>query len=240
MDQINVLDESISFYTQKDEAYINLLKQNLIYGTDYYDLVKFYNEMKEYDNALKTALEGIEKGEGRIIDLLDYLIEFYNQRDYKKSLKFMIMAFKKDPSLKRYKAIRKYCTKEEWKEISDELYDSARNSIHIKADIDYYNKDYYLVLEYVKNSHYDYKDWCSKLDKHYPDDIIEIYDKRAKTIIDKKIACKYSNAVHYIKKIKEVYLQILKQPDKWERYLSQLKNTYSNLPALQALLAEIQ
>jgi hypothetical protein len=223
-----------------DESYLEMRKQNLEYGMDYYDLVTYYHNKKEYANALKTALEGLEKGKGRIIDLIDYLVDFYNQRnDYENNLKYIIMSFKESPSLNKYKSIKKLCKKEEWNVVSENLYKTLNNDSYTKVKIDYYNKNYQLVLNYIKKSHFDNSDWCSKLEEHFPEEIIKIYNEKAIRLIEEKKSYKYSDALTYCKKIKNMYNKYLHQPEKWNNYLSDLKNKYKNLSALQKLLAKV-
>jgi len=222
----------------KDEAsYLGLRKSNLEYGLDYFDLVEFYMENNNKSKALETALEGIEKGHGRIIELIDFVADYY-KNDYEERLKFLCMGFMESPSLKRYKNIKKYCSKKDWPAVSKKLY-SSLNDNYVKADIDYYNEEYGLVLKYLDKRPLNFDSWAKKLEKHYPEEIIERYKTRADGIIKQKIAKKYPEAVDYCNKIKLIYLKRLQSPEKWEEYLEELRKRHSKLPALQKLLEKL-
>jgi hypothetical protein len=46
---------------------------------DYWNLVQYYIGKRKKELALETAQKGIEKGEGRLIELYDYLIDHFSK-----------------------------------------------------------------------------------------------------------------------------------------------------------------
>ncbi len=64
-------------YLCDDRAYLELRLKKLHYGMDYRDLADFYVMKDDLQKALKTAEEGILKGEGRIIELFIFLFEYF-------------------------------------------------------------------------------------------------------------------------------------------------------------------
>jgi hypothetical protein len=64
-----------------EKAYLDLRMGNLHYGMDYWDLVMFYQEKKDVQKALNIAEQGIVKGEGRCIELFQYLFNHFSQKE---------------------------------------------------------------------------------------------------------------------------------------------------------------
>lgn len=64
----------------KDKEYLDLRQGRLHYGMDYWDLVKFYNERGHSDKAVRTAEDGLLKGEGRLDELFEFLFDHYSKK----------------------------------------------------------------------------------------------------------------------------------------------------------------
>ncbi len=54
--------------------------KNLHYGLDYWDLVTFYTDRGDSQKALETAENGIQKGEGRLTELFDFLSDHFTEK----------------------------------------------------------------------------------------------------------------------------------------------------------------
>jgi len=67
-------------YLHDDEAYLQERTQVLSSGMDYWDLVSFYLEKGDSEKALETAEEGILKGEGRLIELFEFLSDHFSKK----------------------------------------------------------------------------------------------------------------------------------------------------------------
>ena len=69
-------------YLCDERAYLEMRMENLHYGMDYWDLVAFYVNKGDLQKGLKTAEQGILKGEGRLTELFQFLFElFAEERD---------------------------------------------------------------------------------------------------------------------------------------------------------------
>ncbi|AKB74787.1 hypothetical protein MSLAZ_1526 [Methanosarcina lacustris Z-7289] len=68
-------------YLHDDEAYLQERMQALIFGMDYWDLVKFYVEKGDLEKALERAEEGVLKGEGRLTELFEFLWEHFSKKE---------------------------------------------------------------------------------------------------------------------------------------------------------------
>lgn len=62
-----------------DTRYLEERFKNLRYGMDYWDLVQYYISKRKKALALETAQKGIEKGEGNLTELYDYLINHFSK-----------------------------------------------------------------------------------------------------------------------------------------------------------------
>ena len=228
------------------KSYLKERLSDLKYGLDYYDLVKFYKSKGNVEKAIETAEQGIEKGEGRIIDLIKFMLNFYkNKKDYQNTLKFMILAFKEDPSLNWYKSIKEFCNDNEWPNIAETIYKILKEHLWIKVEIDYYNREYKLVWDFVKNAYgfggdsYDFDKWAKKLEQHFPEEIISKYQEKIKSKINARNAKEYYVVKNHCQHIKRIFLIILKNEEAWNNYILKLRESHQNLPALQRELKEV-
>ena len=64
-------------HLQDDETYLALRSKILKSGNDYWELVTFYRDRQNAQKAREIAEIGIEKGQGRLDDLFEYLTQLY-------------------------------------------------------------------------------------------------------------------------------------------------------------------
>jgi len=229
-------------YLHDDTAYLKEREAQLYYGMDYYDLCQFWYQKGEVEKAVEIAKQGLEKGEGRIIDLIEFLVKYYKDRnDYDNTLKYMVWEFKDQLSFAVYKETQKFCHKKDWPKIEAEYINILKEKKAEKQLNKIYldKKEYDKVLEYVKSKSYfgtfydDREEFAEKLQTIYPSDIIDFYKEKVQTNINLKSRKGYSTAVQYAKKIKHIYIDILKNKEDWENYIRLIRNRYPNYPALQ-------
>jgi hypothetical protein len=227
----------------KDEiSYLAVRESNLRYGVDYYDLCQFWHNKGETEKAVEIAEQGVEKGDGGIIDLIEFLAKYYRKKkDYANTLKFLRLEFAHGRSLPVYKKLEKFCKSEDWKVVEPECI-SALEQSHSQetlAEIYYYRKEFDRVLSYVQKqepyfSILDRRDrFAEKLEKRYPEEIIKYYDRKIERYIQKKTRKSYGIAVSYVAKIRKVCVRILNDEEKWSEYIGSLREDYPRHPALQ-------
>jgi len=73
-----------------DKAYLEERMKNLYYGMDYWDLVTFYIDRKNPHKSLEVAEEGILKGEGRVIELFQFLFDQFAAKKDTDNLKRIV------------------------------------------------------------------------------------------------------------------------------------------------------
>ncbi|MEK6793082.1 MAG: hypothetical protein AABX95_04650 [Nanoarchaeota archaeon] len=228
-----------------DETYLKLRMANLKSGMDYFDLVDYYNKKGKNEIAVNFAKEGIEKGFGRIIDLIDFLLEFYTKNDdYENLLKYKILSFRDSPTFEKYVGIRKSSDTKDKKEVLDEIVNASGDN-ELKAEVNYFNKNYPPILEYLKsNQEADFiyitrfKEWAQKLEKYFSQDLIKIYLKKVQRILEFKISKEYSAAGYYLHRIKLIYLD--KNKKEWEDLFTKLKRKSEKLPSFQKMLKTLE
>jgi len=63
-----------------DESFLEMRNNNLHHGSDYFEMVQYYEEKGDKDSALSYADKGLEKGAGRIDHLVVYLFDYHEER----------------------------------------------------------------------------------------------------------------------------------------------------------------
>lgn len=64
----------------EEQKFIESKKANLEYGSDYLELAEYYKKHNDEETALKIVLEGLEKAEGRLDEIYEYLFLFYEKK----------------------------------------------------------------------------------------------------------------------------------------------------------------
>jgi len=224
------------------EQYLNLRKQNLKYGSDYYDLVIFYQNKGKTKKALEIAKQGLEKGEGRITDLLEFLFGHYKKKNYKQALFYLKKVFEEDPGLPNYRALKKFTKAEDWERIDKWCRKILRKN----------KQDYQLALIYLQNKEYDRAlkyilsfsdiyDTYTNIEKEeiakelisiYPKELLPFYKQRVFVQIENKTRKAYKEAVAYAEMTKQIYLKYLKKLTQWQKFIQNIRQKYENRPAL--------
>jgi len=232
-----------------DKTYLKLRMVKLNFGTDYYNLVEYYYKKRDIEKAIAIAKEGIEKGAGRIIDLIEFLLKFYTEnKDYKNIIKYKIMLFKERPSFEDYVKIIKFSSHLDKKEVINELNMIINNSRdeELRAEVNYFNGNYQQVLEYVKSCcksffyQEKFKEWAQKLESIYPKYILRMYIERVKYILKFKISKEYTVAEYYLQRIKLIYFDIIDDKKEWSNLLGSLNRDSVKLPSFQRMLKSIE
>ena len=62
-----------------DSAFLGLREKELHYGSDYFELVRYYEEQGDLEKALSYARKGLSQGDGRVDHLAQYLFNHYER-----------------------------------------------------------------------------------------------------------------------------------------------------------------
>lgn len=261
-----------------DARYLEERLKNLHYGMDYWDLVQYYIGKRKKKLALETAQKGIKKGEGRLTELYDYLIdhfsklhddnaletiaqiamerkiqvkyvldklfEYYKNRDYEKAKEKLLQSYRNNSYKKyfeEYKRMKSFLSKEDWEKIEPEIIREAQNRNiyeYMNICLDKGMKDTVINIivsppkdQWGYSTYSDFDSFAEKLEKDYPQEILEYYYKRAYIRIANGDRKTYKEAVRYLGKVKAIYLKYLKDADKWAQILSNLQIEFRKRPA---------
>ncbi len=235
----------------KDEKkYLELRKESLKHGSDYYDLVDFWHKKGEIEKAVQVAREGVEKCESGSSELLEYLFKRYKKQDYGKALDYLKKIFIDQSNFDNYKRLKNFSKAENWDEIDKWCQSllAKEKKLHEIARIDEFNKDYDKVLAYVlsiqKNNFEDWNDYgkgefVEKLIDKYPAELLTFYKRKVDKQVSNMGRESYKKAVGYANKIKEIYCKYLKKENEWLEYINTIRQQYAKRKALIDELKEL-
>jgi hypothetical protein len=261
-----------------DSNYLDERLKNLHFGMDYWDLAQYYIGKQKKDLALETAQNGIEKGEGRLTELYDYLIEYYSNiqddstlemiaktsmqrkneakyvldklfayyknRDYEKAKEKLLLSYENTGYKKyfeEYKRMKSFLTESDWEKIEPMIIKESKNKniydyMNICLDKGMKETVINILISPPKNQwgylvSSDFDSFAERLEKDYPKEILDYFNKRAYSRILNGNRKTYKKAVRYLGKVKEIYLKQLKDADKWTQTFNNLKLEFKNRPA---------
>ena len=218
------------------EKYLEERMKELEYGMDYYDLANFYKENGEEEKAVEIAQEGVVRGKGRKIDLYELIFEYCKERDYEKALKYLRKIFQEKMSLDNYKRLIVFSREKEME--SDWALSLLKKEKEwgVLAQIDLYEGRYENVLKYIMDESRD-SFFCSKesfaeeIKDRYPVEIISFYKEKVISFTKQENRRSYQKAVFYLRRIKQIYVEILKDKVSFQKYIQKLTQQYANRPA---------
>ena len=63
----------------EEQKFVESKKANLQYGSDYLELAAYYKKHNDKETALKIVLEGLDKANGRLDEIYEYLFKYYDK-----------------------------------------------------------------------------------------------------------------------------------------------------------------
>lgn len=199
------------------------------------------NDAKNLERIVSTALS--RNKEQR--NMLDRLFEYYKNRgNYEKAKEALQKSYehiRHASYYEEYVRIKNYLEESDWKQFEPRIINDAREKsindyLRICLDKNMKKAVLDIILNpprnqwgFVSNNNFD--EFAGRLEKDYPDKIIEYYWKKACILIKEKNRDAYRESVRYLAKVKHIYINILKNEPVWIKRFSALKNEYSNRPA---------
>lgn len=225
------------------KKYLALRAMKMQYGMDYHDLATYYWDAGEKETALEIAEKGLKQGEGRMDDLRLFLAERAEETgDRKRYLALQFEQAADQLTLKKYQAFKKLCAKEEWEDyeaaVLDKLgrtWDSEKLKIHM------HRKEYDQALAVLLKMGYPswgYSDGdelktATKLETHFPEQILQYYRSGLGNLDRSAVRKDYVRKAGVMEKVRHMYVDILKAPEKWLEFVRQVKQANVRRPALQ-------
>ncbi|WP_078410119.1 hypothetical protein [Priestia abyssalis] len=129
-----------------DEAYLERRLQTLEYGMDYWDLVGYYVSKCEVSKAVEVAQSGMEKGKGRITELVLFLFDYYEKQKDDRQIDALI-----EQSFQRNEEITLVGERafDYFKQQGD--YEKAKNQLLRMFRTSYFRKKHYEYYKVLKN-----------------------------------------------------------------------------------------
>jgi uncharacterized Zn finger protein len=126
---------------------------------------------------------------------------------------------------------------EQWEEVRAKYLSFIRYDDRTLAQIYLIEEEWATALELVQrqNTHqYSIIDMVGQGVKQiYPKEVIELYQKMVAENIAKGNRKYYQAAAEYAAKIKEIYLEQLKESESWQKYVQQIRTENKRRSALQ-------
>ncbi|HOO57143.1 MAG TPA: hypothetical protein PLN69_09990 [bacterium] len=231
------------------DKYLELHALKMKYGMDYYDLSKFYWDAGEKDKAVEVAREGMEKGEGRMDELRNFLaIHAKKSGDRSGYFKLQFEQATDRLTAKKYQEFRKICGKKEWEEYEPRIMAAAER---IREDerlkIFMLRKEYDKAIETLSKMDYpdglfgkeDVLKIAAKLEKRYPEQVLEFYKTGLGNLNISLTRKDYARKATVIKKVRHMWIDIMNEPGKWKLFASQVKEANDRRPAFQQEFAKV-
>ncbi|MEB3356571.1 MAG: SWIM zinc finger family protein [Synechococcales bacterium] len=265
-DDKDVVDWIIGWYRDMgdDGRYLQMRQAHLHHEEHYLELAQYWQEQGDDDAYLSTLEAGaaflVESQEraaatgsfySRYIQLearplLTTLVEHYQQAGDDESVNriLMIQAQVEGVTLEQYQEIRPLATQlEVWPSQRSQLLRWASLNSTELARIYLYEQDWQAALTLAASKPIE----CESLrvlvaegvKQACPQEAINLYEEMIQANINRKSRKYYHQAAIYAKAMKDIYLDILQEPEKWRAYIRQLRDSYSRYRALQDEFARV-
>lgn len=173
-------------HLNNDSKYLEERLKNLHYGMDYWDLVQYYIGKRKKELALETAQKGIEKGEGKLTELYDYLIDHYSKIQDDNALEMIAQSAMQKKNEVKYvlDKLFAYYENRDYEKAKEKLLQSYKNTNYKKYFEEYKRMKNFLsesdwekiepeIIDEAQNKNIqDYMSIC--LDKGMKDTVIKI------------------------------------------------------------------
>jgi hypothetical protein len=239
----NELYEALQKHYQKQNDYDNIVKllqqkidkneldqRTLRNDGAYQCLWKHYSRTNNYPQQKKLLELCLTRNEVDL-DFYKHAEKILNEDDWK-DVESKIITNLQDRITQQQQQIRKSLS---WSYGSP--YGSSETSI--LAEIYHYKKDVDKLFETVSGSVDLLQKYESLLLPNYAVEYLEAYKDRINRLIAVRGRKNYQTAVPYVKKVKQIYTKMLKNPADWKAYITHLRTSNKTLRALQEELSRI-
>lgn len=232
----------------KDEpSYFNLRRQNLDFSGEYLELVSYFWDKGNHEQAVTTAKEGFAKHHSS--DLSEWLFIYYRDSDYTQALTYLRQIFENSADHLSYSRLQKYAKASDWALLEPDCRSHLdKHKPRELAMVQLAAHEYASVLTYVLSpSKYQYgtilnqdkEPLALQLFPHYPRELLPLYIEKVNIHISSRTRDGYRLAAGYVNHIKTIYIKHLNSPDDWAKYITSLRAAYTRLPALLDELSKL-
>ena len=231
------------------EKYLALRSRRMEYGADYYDLATFYWKQGDREQALAIAREGMRRGKGRMDELRAFMAERAKKSgDREGYLELQFEQATEELTLASYRSFRKLCRAEEWRVFEARmLAATARASPEERLKICMEREDYGQAVRVLSTMGYpdsryggdDSLTIAAQLEERYPDQVLAFYMSGLGNLNQNAQRETYAQKARVAQKVRHMWLDVLKRPDKWQAWAKRIKMLNSKRPAFQEEFAKV-
>lgn len=230
------------------EKYLSLRLADMEYGGDYHDLATYYWQSGEKEKALQVAREGLEKGKGRMDELRAFLsARAKSSGDRKGYIDLQFGQATDALSLKSYKTFKALCKPDEWKVYEPRLLslldkDGGEEGLKIRV----FRQEYDQALSLLLKMRYPWHDYggetvlkvAAQLEEKYPEEILKFYQSGLGTVRMGDARKMYAAMSRVALKVRHMWIDVIREPDKWRAFARGLKAENIKRPAFQEEFAK--
>lgn len=225
------------------EKFLALRSCRMEYGGDYHDLATFYWEQGDKDKALAVARKGMEKAQGRMDELHGFLADRAKESGDRES--YLEIEFRQATdrlTLASYKAFQKLCTAKEWKTYETKVVAASKNAWQgERLKIHMHRKEYDQAVNILSAMRYpdtryggsDLLKIAARLEKEYPDRILAFYRSGLVRLNQNAPREVYARWAKIVEKLHHMWIDIIKDPEKWGTFARKVKQANLIRPAFQ-------
>ncbi len=249
------------FYIKKKDTQkaIEIAEDGLIKGEGRIsELLKFlsdhYSKSRDTANLERIAQYALkEKSDEKVMQ--DRLFNYYNtQNDYENAKKSLLKAFEyvkaagyiaEVRSYAHYNKMKQFLSEKDWKNIEPKIIREIREKdledyLRICLDKNMKKEVMHILLNSPKKQsrigfmyepEYDFDEFANQLKKDFPEEIIKYYWQKAYRNISGGNRNTYHTAANYLTKVKDLYINQLKEENKWNQRFASLKAEFRKRPA---------
>lgn len=230
------------------DKYLELRKQKMVYGADYYDLASFYWKAGEKKKAIQIAEDGLRKGQGRMDELRQFVAQ--RAKNAGKRERYLELQFAQAVdhlTCDKYKIFRKLCTAAEWKSYEAKIlarlagtWDTERLRIHM------HRKEYAAAVAVLTKGRYPLSAWdgdyqlqtAKRLESRFPDEILKFYLSGLGNLKNSAVREEYARKAKVMAKVRRLLVEILRDKARWRAFAIKVKQDNLKRPAFQEEFAK--
>jgi hypothetical protein len=233
------------------DKYLALRALRMEYGLDYYDLATYHWEAGERERAIQVAREGLERGQGKMDELRQFLGErALEAGDRSQYLELQFAQATGRLTKRSYQAFRRLCSKREWQIYEPRMLavlSEGRTDSGQRLLIHLLRKEYEHAAAIIDKMDYPVG-WlgvaaileaASRLEARYPQRIMRFYESGLGRLDRSDTRKEYARNAHIVLKIRRLWIDVLHQPEKWQGFARRVKSQNFRRPALREEFARV-
>jgi uncharacterized Zn finger protein len=226
----------------REEAYLEIRRQNLDSDHDYLELAEFYQSRGQMAEAIEIAEKGLDSLTYKAA-LYPFLEEQYEtQGDVQNLQRILTRQFKEFPSLELYQRLKQVGESAGTWETG-----LKQNLLAPLEKGEHYRSDRLLAELYVADADYDKALALSRrndiggealshiaggIAQTYPEEAIAIYKRLIDGYLSVNGRDRYRAAAQLAARVKDIYLDILRDKATWNAYIQRIRSDNHRRPAL--------